>query len=295
MSSQNESKNKWLRFGLIILASLAVIVWLVVWQSFDKNLHLYFLNVGQGDSIYVRLGNKFDLLVDGGPDNSVLSQLGKAMPFYDREINLIILSHPHADHVTGLIDVLNNYKVDEIWLTDATTTTPEYIEFLNIIKEKNIKTIAVKAGYEKDVIGYNNQNLQIKVLWPQESYIQKTIDNLNNTSIVECVKYGDFSALLTGDVEQETLSLLTTYSLPLTTVFKVPHHGSSNGAYEPFIQKILPKVAIIEVGDKNKFGHPAESILKLYQKHNIPIYRTDQNGLVEVISGGIGYKIRSEK
>lgn len=295
MSSKNEFYNKIFRFGLAVLALSAILVWLVVWQSFDKNLHMYFLDVGQGDSVYVRLGNKFDLLVDGGPDNSVLSQLGKAMPFYDREINLLILTHPHADHVTGLIDVINNYKIDEIWLTDATTTTSEYIEFLGKIKEKNIKTIAVKAGYEKNIAGYNNQDLEIKVLWPQESYMQKAVDNLNNTSIVNYVKYGEFTALLTGDIEKETLSSLATYNLLLATVLKIPHHGSSNGVFEPFTKKISPQAVIIEVGKDNKFGHPTESTLKIYQSLNIPIFRTDQNGLIEVVSSGKDYKIKAEK
>jgi len=295
MSRENSKKiSNFTKFVLGALLIVAISVWAAVAKAPDKNLHIYFLNVGQGDSEYVRDSSNFDILIDGGPDNSVLAELGDAMPFYDKKIDLVILTHPHADHISGLVEVLNRYEVGEIWLTDAVSTSGEYLEFLKIIQNKNIKTKLVRTGDKLEL-----DKLKLQVLWPEDSYQNEKVDNLNNTSIVLKLTYGDFSALFTGDaeesVQQQLVNNLAIQQFNNVTIFKVPHHGSSNAAYEPFIKIVSPKLAIIEVGENNKFGHPAASTLKKYETIGTKIYRTDRDGRVEIISDGKTYWTRAEK
>jgi len=281
-----------------ILIILLIAVWSAVFQKTDSNLHLYFLNVGQGDSIYVRLGHNYDLLIDGGPDKSVLSELGEIMPFYDRKINLIILTHPHADHIRGLIEVLKRYQVNEVWLTDAVHNSPEYLEFLKTIKEKQIFTKIVKNG-DKKILSpeKNKEQAIIKIFWPMQSYRNQDVDNLNNTSIVLRLIYGDFSALLTGDAETEAqIKILLNHKKEdlKSDILKVPHQGSRDAYYEKFVEAVSPKAVVISVGRNNKFGHPHQEVINSYQQKGIDIFRTDQNGRVEIISDSQKYWIKCQ-
>lgn len=295
MSREKAKISNLSKFILGALLIIAISVWSAVAKAPDKNLHIYFLNVGQGDSIYVRDGSSFDLLVDGGPDNSVLAELGAAMPFYDKKIDLVVLTHPHADHVSGLVEVLKRYEVGEIWLTDATHTSGEYLEFLKTIQAKNIKTKLVKKGMNGEWGESGENGVKWEVLWPEDSYKNEKVDNLNNTSIILKLTYGDFSALFSGDAEEPVQSKLITYNLSPVTLLKIPHHGSSNAAYEPFIKAVVPKIAVIEVGENNKFGHPAVSTLKKYEAIGAKIFRTDRDGRVEIISDGKTYWFKAEK
>lgn len=293
MSMENHKKiSNLTKFILGALLIVAISVWSAVAKAPDKYLHLYFLNVGQGDSEYVRDSNNFDMLIDGGPDNSVLAELGNAMPFYDKKIDLVILSHPHADHVSGLVEVLKRYEVGEIWLTDAVSNTGDYLEFLKTIQNKNIKTKLVKAGDN-----FEFDQLKLQILWPTESYKDEKVSNLNNTSVVLKLTYGDFSALFTGDAEELVQEqLINNFNiLNNLSILKVAHHGSSNAADDSFIKIIAPKIAVIEVGENNMFGHPTASTLKKYEATGAKIYRTDRDGRVEIISDGKTFWSKAEK
>lgn len=266
---------------------------------FDSKLHLYFLNVGQGDSIYVRKMNNFDLLIDGGPNNKVINELGEVMPFWDHKIDYVMLTHPHADHVTGLIEVIKRYKIGQILATDAVNTTSEYIEFLNLVKEKHIPYRLVRRNDDLKL----DKDVNLNILWPNESFYEREINNLNITSIVAKLTYNNFSTLFTGDAESEVQDALVTghqfigqVGLSLVTnVLKVPHHGSSNAADDNFINLVKPEITVFTVGLDNMFGHPAQSTLEKYQKINSKIYRTDQSGRIEVVTDGQKYWTKSEK
>lgn len=275
---------KWV---LGIFSFLAILIWAAVAQTPDKSLHIYFLDVGQGDSIYVRAPNNVDLLIDGGPDKNVLSELGQVMPFWDHKIDYVMLTHPHADHLTGLINVLNRYEVGEIIATDASNTTSEYLAWLEEIKDKKIPYKLARAG---DKIALDDST-KLDILWPRDSYLNQTVDNLNNTAVVAKLTYNKFSALFTGDAEVAVQRfLLTANGQQLKAdVLKVPHHGSSNAAELSFLKAVSPSLAVISVGLNNQFGHPAAPTLKKYEEIGATVYRTDQHGTIEIISDGQTY------
>ena len=278
-------------FGL--LAIIAIIVWTVVFQIPDNNLHIYFLDVGQGDSIYVRTINNYDVLIDGGPDKKILSELGNIMPFWDRKIDLIVLTHPHADHLVGLIEILNRYQVGEIIFTDALCTSQEYIELLKNIKDNNISVHIIKSKESKII----DQGISLDFFWPQESYKDKNISDLNETSVVFKLVYNKFSVLMTGDINQDIEhKLLNNDTINLSSnILKVPHHGSNTGLDEDFLDAVNPNEAIIMVGAKNKFGHPSQTILDRLYNNNIKAFRTDKNGNIEIISDGNSFWTNVEK
>jgi len=271
-------------FFIVILTATNV-------SSPDKYLHVNFLNVGQGDSTLVIFPNKFIMLIDGGPDNKVLSELEKSMPYFENKINVVVLSHPHADHLDGLIEVIKRYNIDEIWSTDTIHSTPDYLAWLNTIKDKKIPLKLIQAGFKK-----SENEINIEALWPKKSYKNVKIDNFNNTSLVLKITYDGFSVILPGDIEETVESSLAVYGQQLKTdVLKIPHHGSANAANVDFINLVHPETAIFSVGENNKFGHPAISTLNKYENIGSNIFRTDKNGKIEVISDGNKYWIKTEK
>lgn len=273
-------------FGSLII--IAMLVWVGVFSSYradsgNKNLQIYFLNVGQGDSEYIKIPGGQDILIDGGPDNSVLSELGKVMDFGDRKIDLVILTHPHADHVTGLVEVLKRYEVGEVWESGVEYPSATYDIWEKLIAEKNIKDEFVSTPKSADFSG-----VKITVLYPLLSEKNLKIDNVNNASVVAELDYGSFSTLFTGDLEK-TVQPEIYKNLHAVTVLKIDHHGSTNGTDDTWLQLLRPAVAVIEVGAKNTFGHPTPTVIELLKKYAIQIYRTDQDGTVNISSDGVNW------
>lgn len=283
-----------IKYRLQLFFSFLIIVTTVIWAGYfnensadqNKDLKVYFLDVGQGDSEYIKIPGGYDILIDGGPDNKVLNELGKVMEINDHEINLIVLTHPHADHITGLIDILDRYKVDEIWESGVDYPSAIYDAFKSKIKEKNISDIDVIAEEQKNI-----NNVQFKVIYPLSSLQNKTINNINNSSVITKLNYNKFNALFLGDAEKDTQKQILN-KLSTTTVVKVAHHGSINGLFEDLYKITRPAIAIISVGVKNTYGHPAPSTIKLLQQYAIRIYRTDQNSTIEIDSDGVNYSVK---
>lgn len=290
------NKNKRLIFTKYILGILliiAILIWVAIFQKPDDLLHVYFLDVGQGDSIYIRTKNNVDMLIDGGPGSKVLYELGEVIPFYDRKIDYILLTHPHSDHIAGLIEVIKRFDIGQVILTDATSSSKEYLEFLTTINQKNIPTKIVRSGDEI----YLDEETRFKVFWPDQSYKEKNITNLNDTSIVGKLSYYDFDIIFSGDSEnhaQQEIINLYKEELP-AEIFKVSHHGSKNGALKEFINIINPELSIICVGDKNRFGHPHQILLDELTSSGSKVLRTDQNGRIKITSDGQSYWTKSHK
>ncbi len=267
----------------------------VVWAGVGSNnqspvFKMDFLNVGQGDAIYLSMPDGKDALIDGGPKDTVLSQLGEVMPFWDRDLDLIVVTHNHSDHISGLIGVLKRYKVGEIWLSGAIHTSDQYLEMLSLIKEKGIKTRIVKEGDEM-----NFDQVKVRVVYPVESFKGERPEDQHEADVVTRWSYGKFTLLLTGDLSTDQVSDLESSRENLKSdILKVPHHGSATGLTSDLLDKIKPSVAVIEVG-KNSFGHPKPSIINLLNKNGVKIYRTDKDGRIEVTSDGSSYKIYSTK
>lgn len=272
--------------ALIILAGLSFFQF----SNESKALEVDFFDVGQGDSALIKTPDHQKILIDGGPTNAVVEKLGENMPFYDKEIDLMILTHPHADHLVGLIEVLKRYKVKKILATGAINSTPDYLAWLDEIKKENVPMEIAKAGQTFDF----GEKLKMEIFSPTEDFVGKQPDNLNNTSIVAKLIFGDTSFLFTGDAEKEVEDKLIANSVDLKAdVLKVGHHGSKNASGQEFLGAVKPKFAVISVGAKNTFGHPNPLTLEHLKKIGAEIFRTDQDGDVKIISDGLRLEIKN--
>jgi len=249
----------------------------------DAKLHVFFLDVGQGDSILIQTPNMQFILIDGGPDNSVLEKIGGIIPFYDRSIDLVILTHPHADHVSGLVDVLRNYDVKEIMITGVNFHNSVYDEFLRLIELYDIPIVYADAMYD-----YELGSVYIDILWPFLNVKDDVFDNLNDSSITFRVFYHDFDVYLSGDLEIDGAKKLVDAGLDLSAdVMKASHHASRTGILDSLLKKINAVDVVISCGVDNKYGHPHVEALDAFDKFNMKTFRTDVDGSVEVVSNGI--------
>jgi len=250
----------------------------------DDKLHISFLDVGEGDAILVQKGSQ-QVLIDGGPSPQTLTLgLGDKMPFWDRTIELVILTHPHADHITGLVEVLERYKVGQVLYPDLDYESPIYEEWLDLIKEKDIKYTLAQAGQEVDL----GDGVIIKVLNPKTSPLTGTESDIDNNGVVLYVTIGRVSFLLTADIMWEAEFELIEQRVALSsTVLKVAHHGSETSTTPEFLAAANPRVAVISVGE-NRYGHPNDEVMARLEQAlgSEDIFRTDEQGTIEFISDG---------
>jgi competence protein ComEC len=210
----------------------------------------------------------------------VLAKLGEALPVFDKKIELLILTHPDSDHLSGLVEVLKRYEVGQILETGIFDNSAEYQEWNNLIKQKNIPVAFAQKGQIIKIA----DNLSIKILYPFGIIAGQNFgDNTNKTSIVGKIIYGQNEVLFTGDAEQNTEEpLLWTGADLQADILVVGHHGSKNSTGEKFLAAVAPQIAVIQVGAKNKYGHPApETLERLKNVRNI--LRTDLGGDIEFL------------
>jgi len=285
--------KKILYLGLSFLLVAGLLIWLAVFEQQSANLlEVYFLNVGQGDSIFIKTPAGRQVLIDGGPDKTVLAELNRVIPFYDRTIDLVILTHPDADHLTGLIEVLNYYQIDSILSSGFQKETAVYRKWRQIISQKDIHLVLAQAGQR--VIFPSGPVLEI--LWPERPLIDSLTRKANNASVVGRLVYEQAEILLTGDVEKEVEQYLVNQR-PRTElesdILKVAHHGSKTSSGQGFLEAVSPQAAVISVGRENRYGHPASAVLERLK--NIFVYRTDQDGRVQVSTDGRQFRIETAR
>ena len=273
---------------------LILLIFFVYFKSNDGKLHLVVCNVGQGDAIFIRTASKADILIDGGPDKKVLECLGRHMPFWDRSLDIIILTHPDADHLTGLIDVIERYKIRYLLTQPNPGKTQIYELFTNVLAEEKISAKYVSAGNGFSVGGETN----FKILWPASDKPQEMTQNsskasLNRFSVISVLSYGKFSALLTGDAGSEIQDKIAS-SVGDIDVLKVPHHGSKTGMSDYFLSLVKPELALISVGENNRYGHPTKFILDLLKNRGVKTLRTDQSGDLEIVSDGSTWSVKHQ-
>jgi competence protein ComEC len=261
---------------MIFLVAFDVFVWgLIIFEPINKNLELYFLDVGQGDSELVILPNGPKVLIDGGPNNKVISQLALVLRPTDRYLDLIVLSHPQTDHFTGLIDVLKRYQIGAFIFNGRSGTADSWFELVKIIQENRIPAVVLAAG---DKIHYLDS--QFNFLLPDKNFIESS--DLNETALVPLLQSLNAKILFTGDIGAKTEDyLIQKYDLDID-VLKVAHHGSKYSSSEKFLSNISPKIAVIEVG-KNSYGHPTSEVLKKLASVGTQIFRTDKDGLIKLV------------
>lgn len=292
---------------LIGLLIVALAVWfLVLGQKPGRILETDFLDVGQGDAILIKTPKGQTVLIDGGPNNKVLEKLGKYLPPLQKRIDIIILTHPHADHVTGLIEVLRRYSVGLVILNGVYLKTDNYDQFLNTIKENKVKVLIAEAGMaihfdkdlEFDILSPNKNPAGLVFNKNSESF--GTIGNdVNDTSIVGKLIYNNFSIMFMGDATSKIENQLLAYGPSAdglkSDILKTGHHGSKYSSFTNFLKTVSPKAGIIEVGAKNFYGHPSQAALSRLEMFNVNIFRTDQNGDIRVLSNGFTTSIYKEK
>lgn len=236
-------------FKAIAVVFLIMLLLTRIVRIINPTFKIYFIDVGQGDSTLIVTPKNKKILIDGGEGKTnVLFQY-----LLDRRINkidYIIISHFDSDHCNGLIEIIEKMRVENIVMSKQSKESEEYKKILEIIKQKNIKVSSVKAE-DKIII---EKNLYIKILNPAEKF---EFQDLNNNAIVAKLVYKNFSMLFTGDIEKAEESLAKKYKNELkSTILKVAHHGSKTSTSEEFLKYVEPQIALIGVGENNKFGHP---------------------------------------
>jgi competence protein ComEC len=260
--------------------------------NIESETIIVFCDVGQGDATYIRLKNKIDILIDAGPDRKVLQCLGKYMPFFDKTIELAFITHPQKDHYGGFEHILDRYEINYLILNPLNNKA---ISYQNLLKKLALKKVNLKSLYSEDVIRLIDN--KITFYWPTKDYLYKSIYkteklksgfevnysllNLNKLSYVFKFEVKEKSILFTGDIDKEISNKISDM-LDQTDIFKVPHHGSKNGATKKFIDKVNPKISIITVGKNNSYGHPHQEILDLLKGINTQIRRTDKDGEIVI-------------
>lgn len=276
---------------LFIAAIFIILIGLGAFWFFyqpNKNLEVDFLDVGQGDAALIKTPEGQNILIDGGQDKSVIKRLAKVMPFYDKQIDIMILTHGHDDHVTGLVDVLKRYRVKQILYTGAAHTGPNYLKWLELVNEKKIKMTIIDRQQTVTL----GQNCDLEIIFPLTSFLEKGVENLNNTSIAVKLIYGQNKFLFMGDLEEIAEQDLLSSGLDLQAdVIKVGHHGSDTSSGQEFINLVEPKYAVISVGADNDFGHPSLRVINRWLRAGAEILRTDKLGTIKMASDGNSVKI----
>jgi len=261
-------------------------------------LEVTFLDVNQGDCIFIQTPQGKTILTDGGGNTEGTNGFNKGknivIPFLlDKGVlkpDVIMLTHSHSDHIQGVIEVVKTLGAGQILAGPQPVLTPEYQELIKICAQKNIPVHQVKRD---DVVQVGSE-VKIEVLHPGEDLIQDDKDGLNNNSVAARLVYGSARILLGADVEKQgEEDILQTDTILASQVLKVPHHGSSFSSTPGFLDKVNPAVGVISVG-KNNFGHPGESTIQRLDQRGIKVYRTDRNGavIVRITKRGM-IKIRS--
>lgn len=262
-------------------------------------LTVAFLDVGQGDSIFIEAPNGNQMLIDGGIGRGVLRELGKVMPFYDKSIDVVVATHPDADHIGGLNDVLERYKVDLFMEPGVESNTSVYKELKKRVADKEIKEqikiIEARRGMVVDL----GRGVLFEIIYP--IYDTKGMET-NTASIVGRLIYGENSFMLTGDspknIEEYLVSTMCQgASLTCTNlksdVLKAGHHGSKTSTSDSFTKAVSPQYAVISSGKNNRYGHPHQEVLDILEKYNVQVLNTADLGRIIFKSDGNRIKLIS--
>ena len=261
--------NKRIQKTIVVYLSFLILINII---NIKENMEIHFIDVGQGDSIYIRSGKK-DILIDTGgsmftnyniPEKTVLPYLEKIGV---RKLDAIFISHFHEDHCQGLPLLLDSFRVDHIFISHL--PTEPYLDLLT-----DDRLIFLRKGDNIEI----GKSINFEVIWPIDE--MKYEDNLNNKSMVGVLNYRDVKILFTGDMEREVEASLMD-EMEKVDILKVGHHGSNTSSTEKFIEKIDPEVGVISLGEKNMYNHPSKEVLETF-KDRTKIYRTDKDGLVKI-------------
>lgn len=269
-------------FLIIILFLAIAVVLIVAINTLKENvLKVVFFDVGQGDAIFIEAPNGNQMLIDGGRDAQILRRLGTVMPFYDRFIDVVLATHPDADHIGGLALVLSRYNVGLYLEPGSKADTASYLELKKLISEKEIKTILARRGMKVNF----GDGAVFDILFPDRDV---TFLETNTSSIVGRLSYGTIDFMLTGDSPKSIENYLVSIDGGRleSEVLKAGHHGSRTSSEESFVRKVSPQFAIISAGLDNRYGHPHEEVISLFKKLDIETLGTATLGSITFTSDG---------
>ena len=279
--------------GAVLMTAAAVALWWQVGSAGDGDLHVYFFDVGQGDSALIVTPQGRQVLVDGGPEpGSAIRALSGAMPSGDRSLDLVVMTHLDADHSRGLLEVLDAYQVGAVLAGAESPAAAMYAQWQAGVERNRVDVISVHQGYRLDL----GSGVFAEVLNPRPGFLAG--ESANNGALVLRLTYGSISFLLTSDIEAGTEALLALGATGIqSTVLKVAHHGSKTSSTAGFIQAVDPSAALVSVGESNSFGHPNAEVLGrlLRQTGRENLYRTDRNGDVEFVTDGVELWVNTER
>ncbi len=265
--------------GLILLFFTAIFLWSEVLNT--GFFEVTFFDIGQGDAAFVRTLQGQQIVIDGGPDTAILEKVAKEIPFWDKTIDLVILSHPAADHMTGLIGVLEKYKVKNIVWNGIRKDTEIFKTWVRALEREKEEGAVVSIARAPGKIPLESKGCAqfLDILYPIDDIAGQVFIDDNDTAVVVRVVSCDYSVLFTGDLTAtgEKQILQNAYNVH-ADVLKVGHHGSKTSSSQEFIEAVSPDVAVISSGQGNQYRHPHEEILATLAKYGIEIRRTDEEG-----------------
>lgn len=249
----------------------------------NENFSVSFIDVGQADSVLIRNGN-YNMLIDAGnnEDGEKLVNYFKSLGI--EEFTYVFATHPHEDHIGGMDDIINNFKIDNYYMSNKLSTTKTFMDVLDALDGRNLKYMVPNKG---DTLKLGDAN--IKVIYPGDDK-----SNINDSSIVLKITYGKNSFLLTGDATSNVERKIYNENIK-SDVLKVAHHGSSYSSTDVFLDKVKPYYAVISVGKNNIYNHPSNKTLEKLNKRNIKVYRTDLDGTIVFISDGDNLSVKALK
>lgn len=272
------SFGKRLCSGVLLLLFVAALGWRELSLLPDGRLHLYFLDIGQGDSALIVTPHGRRILIDGGPDWTALRHLGDLLPFFDRRIDVMVLTHPHQDHLASFPEILKRYPVGSFLMAGTPYTLGRYQATLD---ELAVRHVAVLGPDARDIAV--ESGVTLRVLWPPPGTFGAQVKNVNIASMVTMLEYHGRRALFTGDIEEVTERELVRLKADLRAdILKVPHHGSRGSSSAPFLNAVGMTTAVISSGSGNTFGHPRPEALERLAAAGAVIRRTDREGTIAI-------------
>ncbi len=278
--------NRWRKNYLLILSLVLLICTVFIirqdWQNSHRRLTFAVLDVGQGDALFIESPTGTQILVDGGPAKKVLSQLPRLMPFYDRKIDMVIITNPDADHMAGFLDVFKNYKVGAVIEPGTWNDSSVFTDLKKEITRKNIPNLLARRGMKIDLGG----GAYIEILFPDRNVGDWST---NDGSVMMRLVYGETSVMLAGDTTSITEKIVLAENAPeklRSDILKVGHHGSRTSSSPEFVKAVAPEFAAISLGKDNSYGHPHKETLDTLKTAGAQMFRTDLLGTIIMKSDG---------
>jgi competence protein ComEC len=275
-------RYNWRVWMLLTVLLIDVGIWYAVkTESAVNTVTIAFLDVGQGDAIYIESPTRNQIMIDGGPSRILMSEIARVTPFYDKSIDTLIVTNPDADHYSGFIDMVQNFNITRVIESGTQTDTERYKLFEQELREKNIERVLAKRGMVMDLGG----GLELHIFYPDKD-VSDT--ERNEGSIIAELVYGETEIMLTGDAPNSTLEYVADLNQQQidSDILKVGHHGSRTSASEIFATLVSPEYAIISAGRENRYGHPHAETTELYKKLNVPVLGTYQEGTIIFTTDG---------